>query len=138
MSTQSDELVRFANEAFYSAFANGDVQAMDQLWAREHACVCLHPGAPPLFDRDEIMTSWQHILSDAGVQDMRMHSPVVMPVEQVALVICYETLGGGTLVATNGFVLEQNQWRMVMHQAGPCAEPDIPAPPSDVDDPQIH
>lgn len=126
MSAPIDELVRFANEAFYSAFANGDAQAMDQLWAREHACVCLHPGAPPLFDRDDIMTSWHHILSDEGVKEMKMHSPVVMPVESVALVVCYETLGGGTLVATNGFVLEQNQWRMVLHQAGPCAEPDIP------------
>ncbi|MBO6949769.1 MAG: nuclear transport factor 2 family protein [Rhodospirillales bacterium] len=134
-----NEKILFANEAFYAAFASGDVEAMNGVWADDAPVVCLHPGATPIYDRAEIMRSWDHILSDPGVSDMQMHSPRVLSYDNVALVICYETLGGGTLIATNAFVREGGQWRMVSHQAGPC--PDAPED-EDLDDeeagPSLH
>ena len=33
-----------ANQSFYKAFANGDHEAMDALWARKHAVSVIHPG----------------------------------------------------------------------------------------------
>ena len=136
-NTPEDEVILFANEAFYTAFASGDVDAMDKLWAHEHPCACLHPGAPPLMDREEIMMSWQHILADTGVTSIEMHSAKVIASGDVALVVCIEALAGGALVATNGFILEDGQWRMILHQAGPC--PDALGPDEDEDDdPQVH
>jgi hypothetical protein len=44
------------------------------------------------------------------------------------LVVCYEVLDGGVLIATNGFVRESDGWRMVHHQAGPAN--DLPSEPS--------
>ncbi len=32
------------NAAFYAAFADRDVEAMDNLWARQCEVACLHPG----------------------------------------------------------------------------------------------
>lgn len=119
-----DAMILFANEAFYAAFASGDVDAMNDVWAEDAAVVCLHPGATPIFDRTQMMMSWEHILADPGVREMQMHSARVMSYGAAALVVCYETLGGGTLVATNGFIQEDGKWRMVLHQAGPC--PDAP------------
>ncbi len=36
----------------------------------------------------------------------------------MAIVVCYETVGQFTLVATNVFVREEGAWRMVHHQSG--------------------
>jgi ketosteroid isomerase-like protein len=119
-----DERILFANEAFYAAFAAGDVDAMDEVWADDAPCVCLHPGAAPIHDRAEIMRSWDHILADPGIAEMRMHAPRVIGYGDFALVVCYESLGGGSLIATNGFIREDGQWRMISHQAGPC--PGVP------------
>ena len=136
-NTPEDEVILFANEAFYTAFSSGDVDAMDKLWAHEHPGACLHPGAPPLMDREEIMMSWQHILADTGVTSIEMHSAKVIASGDVALVVCIEALAGGALVATNGFILEDGQWRMILHQAGPC--PDALGPDEDEDEePQVH
>lgn len=127
-----DEAILFANEAFYAAFGNGDADAMDALWSDATPAACLHPGAPPIFGKDEIMESWRHILGDPGISGMRYFGPRVIPSAAMALVVCYETLGQNTLAATNGFVLENGVWRMVLHQAAPCS--DAPAAPEALDE----
>ncbi|MDP4796053.1 MAG: nuclear transport factor 2 family protein [Rhodospirillales bacterium] len=140
LSRRSDrELILFANEAFYSAFATGDLDAMEKVWSTSAPCVCLHPGVTPLYGRDEVMDSWEHILTDPAVSDIIAHSPHVIELGDFAFVICYETLSGGSLVATNGFVREEGLWRMVSHQAGPCQ--DAPAPDEDEEEdtePRLH
>ena len=119
-----DERILFANDAFYAAFGTGDIDAMNAVWAGDAPCVCLHPGATPIFDRAEIMRSWSHILADPGVREMQMHSARVVVYDGFALVTCFESMAGGTLVALNAFIREDGQWRMISHQAGPC--PDAP------------
>lgn len=108
-----------ANAAFYAAFSAGDVAAMDALWAREAPVVCLHPGWEILHGRETVMASWKAILDSPG-------RPRIQPVDarafvygETALVACYERLPGGLLAATNVFVHEDGQWRLVSHQAGP-------------------
>lgn len=139
MRQSAKELILFANEAFYAAFASGDSEAMNDVWATRAPCVCLHPGATPIFGRVAIMQSWEQILADPGISEIIAHSPRVMELGDFALVICYESLSGGTLIASNGFVREDGTWRMVSHQAGPC--PDAPAPDEDDEDeaePRLH
>lgn len=92
--------------------------------------LCVHPGAPPLCEREEIIASWRAILADTGVAEMRMDQPRLQRHDGLVLVVCYERLGGGVLAALNGFVLENGAPRMVLHQAGPCREAP-PAPPSE-------
>ena len=43
--------------------------------------------------------------------------------DAIALVTCYEELPGGVCLATNGFVEEDGQLRMVMHHSGVCGNP---------------
>ena len=122
-----EQHVLFANDAFYAAFTSGDVTAMSNAWVTSHPIVCLHPGARPIFDREEMMQSWSDILSDPGVSELSFHSPEVVLFENCALVIGYETFGDSALAASNGFVLEDNAWRMFSHHAGPCHDaPSLP------------
>jgi ketosteroid isomerase-like protein len=56
-------------------------------------------------------------------------------VGELAIVICYEGNGEqpAHLAATNVFVLEDDEWRIVHHHAGPLAHPiDRPTPASRV------
>lgn len=102
---------------------------MSAAWVTQHPIMCLHPGARPIFDRNEMMQSWEDILSDPGVAQLSFHSPRVVLSENVAMVVGYETFGENALAASNGFVLENNVWRMFSHHAGPCH--DAPATPDE-------
>jgi ketosteroid isomerase-like protein len=115
MSPDHDAILA-ANEAFYVAFRRGDAPAMDALWAQHAHVACVHPGATPLHGRDAVMESWREILG--GPPPIQCVNPRVHQVGAAAFVICGERVPGGTLVATNVFVHEDSEWRMVHHHAG--------------------
>ncbi len=115
--TDSDAVLA-ANLEFYRAFTTRDLAAMDALWARAAPVACIHPGWPPIADRDEIMQSWQGILSSPQSPRIACYDERVLVFGDTALVICEEELEGGTLVASNFFVREGDAWRLAHHQAG--------------------
>ena len=112
-----------ANEAFYEAFTNHDMEAMEKLWSKSNEIVVIHPGWPALKGRLHVMDSWRNILELGGAPpsiesiDARAY---VFP--DSAFVICYEDVGGSYLIATNVFVREEGEWRMVHHQAAPAPD----------------
>lgn len=110
-----------ANEAFYEAFAGGDVAAMDALWAEHAAVACVHPGHDVLVGRDVVMRSWRGILAGGGAPGIGCDRPVAAVYGDAGFVTCHEVLGDARLVATNVFVRESGRWRMVHHQSGPLA-----------------
>jgi ketosteroid isomerase-like protein len=120
-----DTEILAANEAFYQAFRREDPTAMDELWARRAPVACVHPGWGALLGRDRVMASWLAIMKN-GAPPVRCVAPRVHRLGDAAFVICEEHIGGGRLIATNVFVQEDGQWRMVHHHAGPLAgrEPD--------------
>ena len=115
------EAVLFANESFYQAFADGDMDAMDALWSSRSTVSCIHPGWNPLLERDAAMESWRAILSGAGAPKIRCRNAVAHIYGDSAVVVCFEQIDDGFLVASNAFVREDRSWRMVHHQAGPAA-----------------
>ena len=124
MSEASDAAsVLFANEAFYLAFQSADADAMDRVWAKRANVSCLHPGWPPLIGRDAVMTSWRGILGNPSQQRVSVHGAHAELHGGAAVVICFETVGGFTLVASNIFVREDGEWRLVHHQAGETQAP---------------
>jgi ketosteroid isomerase-like protein len=125
--------VLFANESFYAAFLNRDMKAMAALWSERGAVCCIHPGWNAIEGREDVLKSWAAILGNPNAPRIRCRAARSFVHGATAIVICYEVVEGGVLVATNVFVREQEGWRMVHHQAGPAttlpAEPDEPAPP---------
>ncbi len=106
-----------ANAAFYRAFAAGDMEAMTTLWSARRPVACVHPGWPALRGRKLVLESWQVIL--------RSPPPVTFADAEatlwgdLAMVLCRENVDGTTLVASNLFAREREDWRMVHHQATP-------------------
>lgn len=129
MSTQAELL--FANESFYEFFRMRDLEAMEQLWSREHPVACIHPGWEALTDRDRVMRSWAGIFSNPQAPRVTcrqawvlgangVETPADTGAEGLSLVICYEVVGGQVLIATNAFAREDGNWKIVHHQSGPC------------------
>ncbi len=108
-----------ANETFYEAFAAGDVDAMDGLWARHTHVACVHPGHDVLTGRDAVMTSWRSILGSGGAPGFQCERAHVTLLGEAGFVTCIERLGQGRLIATNVFAREDGEWRMVHHHADP-------------------
>ena len=130
MNTVDPAVIEFANDTFYMAFNNWDLRQMSDLWALDFPCVCIHPGWAPLLGRKEVLESWETIFAgqEAGLRIV-CHSPRVFPLADLYSVICYEQLSAGWLVATNIFVMEAGNIRLVHHQASQCMEPpeiDVP------------
>lgn len=117
-----DAEILFANEAFYLAFANRDMAAMDALWALEAPVTCVHPGWEALRGRDAVMESWANILSHPSAPQVICRDVRVAIYGNVAQVLCFEVLEVGVLMAANLFVLESGSWRLAHHQASPLAE----------------
>lgn len=120
------ESLLFANEAFYRAFADKDMAAMEELWSREHPVSCVHPGWRPLTERAEVMSSWAAIFDAPEAPDIRCFNPTVQMYGDVGSVICFEKLPNGTLVATNIFVRKGSVWKMIHHQGGPTSAVALP------------
>lgn len=111
--------VLFANEAFYRAFADRDMLAMEEVWAARAEVVCIHPGWSPVEERDKVLDSWRGILSNPESPNIQCRDAQAYLRGEMAFVICYEEIDGQFLIATNVFVHEDGLWRIVHHQAGP-------------------
>ena len=122
--TREQAAVLFANEAFYRAFADRDVDAMEALWAPEDPVTCIHPGWPPLIGRAEVMASWARILANPGAPAIACEAARAFILGEVAFVLCYEAIEGTHLVATNVFRrAADGAWKLVHHQGGPSPPP---------------
>lgn len=121
------DLIGFANEAFYRAFASLDFDLMADVWARETEVRCLHPGAHPLLGRDQVLASWREIFahseahSESGSISFQVRETALTG--GVGIVCCFEAVNGHFGIATNLFAREGNRWRMIHHQAGPLSTP---------------
>tara|TARA_R110002167_G_scaffold247296_1_gene452869 strand:- start:1940 stop:2341 length:402 start_codon:yes stop_codon:yes gene_type:complete len=115
------EAILFANEAFYQAFADRDMDAMEALWAARDDLTCTHPGWPPLIGRRQVLQSWLSILANPESPAVSCHGASAHQAGDVAYVLCYERIDGNVLAATNVFVRDGKRWRLMHHQAGPTS-----------------
>ncbi len=130
------DAVLFANEAFYQAFAERDVAAMEDMWSRKVPVSCIHPGWGALFGREEVVQSWTAIIGNEGSPPISCHGATAHLYGDTAFVVCFERLGESFLIATNVFVREGHIWKIVHHQAGPTAA--APPPEEDEPDAPVH
>lgn len=117
----SSEAVLVANDAFYSAFNAKDFAAMDALWARSAPVACVHPNGDALIGREEVMASWRAILGNPEQPRVFTGVATAHLLGDVAYVLCRELVTGSPLAATNVFVREDGQWRLVHHHSSPVA-----------------
>jgi len=126
-SSATSQVLR-ANQQFYDAFSAGSGTAMRSLWAREGTISCVHPGHPPLIGREAVLGSFDEILGQGPRFQLNCIEPQVTLFADCALVTCFEAAGTemAHLAATNVFVREEEEWRLVHHHAGPLSKPHKP------------
>ena len=116
--TDDERAVVRVNAAFYEAFCRRDMQRMEALWATEHDVAVVHPGWPAVYGRDNVLASWQDILQSRSSPDITCAHVHAFVMGDVAFVVCTEQLFTQDLVATNVFVRESGDWKIVHHHAG--------------------
>jgi len=117
--------VLFANDAFYVAFLSHDIEAMDDLWTLGPIVSCVHPGWNHLSGRDVVMESWDGILSNHNEPGFEVKGATVSVFEDTAVVICYEVFQEATMVATNVYIREDGEWKIMHHQASASPPPPV-------------
>jgi ketosteroid isomerase-like protein len=123
---ETDAVLR-ANETFYAAFAEADIEAMGAVWAGEEPVSVIHPGMLPITGREGVLQSWRQILEPANTFDIVCVDPHVQLHGDVAIVLCQERIDGHLLAASNTYRRTTDGWALVLHQAGPVANMVAPA-----------
>jgi ketosteroid isomerase-like protein len=123
--TDEAEDLRVANERFYRAFEQLDVDAMAAAWSHGEHVKCIHPGWPLLCGWPAVRASWQDIF--AGTAEMRFTIGDVNVVagDTMACVTCTESIlaevhgrvSVTSILATNVFERAPGGWRMILHHA---------------------
>jgi ketosteroid isomerase-like protein len=115
----NEDAVITANNDFYLAFNNSDMDKMEDIWSRQNEVSVVHPGWDLLTGRGEVLMSWRQILKNSTLNKISCDNVWVNRVGDVASVICIEQLDDVELVATNIFVREEGAWKLIHHHAGP-------------------
>ena len=75
--------------------------------------------------RDVVMESWDGILANHNGPTFAIKGAAASIFEDTAVGICYEEFDNATMVATNVFVREEGEWRIMHHQANASPPPPI-------------
>ncbi len=130
-----------AENAFYEALENADLESMMLVWAEDEDILCVHPTGARLSGQDAVRRSWAEIFS--GGARARVHvtqqvtvSAMMMEVHSVQenfAAAAAESRGEqgsdgrpAPIVATNVYLRTAEGWRMIVHHASPApgrAEP---------------
>ena len=133
-ATIEHDAVYEANERFYRALEQADLELMSAIWLHSDWVKCVHPGWDLIIGWERVRESWRQIFE--GNTGMRVAATdVEIKIEgDFALVSCYEMLAiflndarapvSARTTATNLFQRVEAEWRMVHHHASQV--PDAP------------
>ena len=122
----TDSLIK-ANTRFYRAFELFDIEEMNELWDKELAVTCIHPGWPLIQGRSEILQSWINIFNNTMVMQFTITESSIKIEGEWGWIVCTESLRSvvngkvneGRVEATNIFRRVKNEWYLVHHHGSP-------------------
>lgn len=126
-SEKEEQRVIEANRRFYSAMESLDLEQMDSVWLHDEWVKCIHPGWELIEGWEEIRRSWMAIFANTAMMRISPSSVSVKVDRNLAVVFCIENIiasAGGEFnsaraLATNVFILSDDNWLMVHHHASP-------------------
>jgi ketosteroid isomerase-like protein len=126
------EAVEEANERFYHALENSDLDEMSEIWLHEDWVKCVHPGWDLIIGWEKVCESWDQIFTNATGMRVSATDIEVRVDGDFALVNCHENLAlfldstsapvSARTAATNLFQRIEGQWRMIHHHASQVPE----------------
>lgn len=119
-----------AEEAFYLAFQQSDIEMMMSVWSKDKDTSCIHPGGPRLEGLDIIRESWEQIFShEQGIQfDIKQKRVLLgkdIAIHHVIEAISVKDELQSEIIATNVYHKTQNGWHMILHHASPELHPRV-------------
>ena len=122
----TDSLIE-ANTRFYRAFELFDIEEMNELWDKDLAVTCIHPGWPLIQGRSEIPQSWINIFNNTMVMQFTITESSITIEGEWGWIVCTESLRSvvngkvneGRVEATNIYRRVKNQWYLVHHHGSP-------------------
>jgi ketosteroid isomerase-like protein len=121
------EKVEDANELFYRALEDADLDKMSEVWLHEEWVKCVHPGWDLIIGWEGVRESWERIFRNTTGMRVRATSVEIKLDDDFALVTCHENLAlfldntsapvSAQTAATNLFRKVKGQWRMIHHHA---------------------
>ena len=122
----TDSLIK-ANTRFYRAFELFDIEEMNELWDKDLAVTCIHPGWPLIQGRSEILQSWINIFNNTMVMQFTISESSIKIEGDWGWIVCTESLRSvvngkvneGRVEATNIFRRVKNEWYLVHHHGSP-------------------
>ncbi len=96
---------------------------MSDAWEQSDRAVCVHPGWPILRGWPAVAQSWQQIFAGRGRNQFILTNIDVQLHNDLAWVTLDENMVDGsrtsTIAATNVFVRQGDQWKMILHHGSP-------------------
>ena len=124
-----------AEQAFYTAFANTDLEAMMAVWLDSDAVTCVHPVGPRISGRGAVRMGWADIFRNSRSLKFRLGEVSRTQDGLLAIHVLHEYISVPSengerppAVATNIYQLTEDGWRMILHHASPVATPVMRAP----------
>lgn len=122
-----EEAIVEANERFYRALSERDLDTMQALWLQVDWVQCVHPNWTVLHGWAAIRQSWVAIFRTPARVSVTVSDVRVRAAGDVAWVACMERISTSGLdhldtalaQATNIFVRRNGKWRLVAHHASP-------------------
>ncbi|MDH3413732.1 MAG: nuclear transport factor 2 family protein [Gammaproteobacteria bacterium] len=118
-----------AERAFYTAFEQGDLEAMMQVWDEDDDIVCVHPMGECLNGEEAVAKSWQEIFESGSPMRFEVTQRRFTRNETLSVHCVTEHITHGprfqnhsTVIATNVYKKTPFGWRMVVHHASPGSE----------------
>lgn len=129
---KAEEKVLVANQRFYRALEDLDLDAMDAVWLHEDWVRCVHPGWDMLEGWEEVRESWGRIFANTRRMKVSVSNLAVRVEGAMALLTCIEQVtssfatGFSTawVQATNLYVERNGDWLLVHHHASPIPHDD--------------
>jgi ketosteroid isomerase-like protein len=130
------DAVRAANATFYAALEACDLDQMGDVWEHSDRVTVTHPGWPMLRGWAKVAGSWDAIFRNTGYIQFVLTDEEVVVSGDTAWVTLDENilqsqdevagsagdlaqLSGARATATNVFVRDGEEWRMVLHHSSP-------------------
>ena len=105
--------------AFYAAFMQCDLAAMERLWADDDV-ICVHPGWHALIGHAEVVRGWAQIFAGSELPDLQVNVISKSISDTLAVHVMEEYISTGenqsaVVLATNVYRKYGDDWRMVQH-----------------------